>query len=587
LAIIRASADFQLRMDPAGNIPELNSRWSSFFRIVRQERSADTFVTELLGAVPFPETVYVIEVQGELGYAKFGQQLVGQITGLTLSTVTLGGDIIEKLTIDGADVTVAGGSRLPLGLFVQGNDVIVGSSLNDYLHGVTGDDELNGRGGRDFLFGDEGNDTLQGGSNDADALYGGIGNDRFEVSDARHVVVEAAGEGSDAVISSVSYVLTSASEIEILAAVSNSGAINLTGSSTANTIYGNASRNLLLGQGGDDTIVGGGGNDTVDGGRGADRLSGGSGDDTIVGGGGSDTVDGGRGADQLFGGSGRDQLSYSHSAEAVIVDLGAAEGYAGDALGDVVSGFEDVLGSSRSDWITGDDFANRFIGDRGNDLLVGGFGNDTLWGGRGNDSLIGGGGFDRLDYSRDTGRKGVVVNLTLGTARDGFGGRDVVSNFEDVRGTKFRDVIVGGIGDETLRGEGASDRLRGGDGDDRLFGGAGRDALSGGAGSDKFVFNSRPKGSTNIDRITDFNPAEDFLYLDNAFIKNIGREDVPLRDEFFHLGKAAEDRFTRIIYDKASGSLYYDPDGTGASAQVKIAVLTSKASLDSSDIFVI
>ena len=136
--------------------------------------------------------------------------------------------------------------------------------------------------------------------------------------------------------------------------------------------------------------------------------------------------------------------------------------------------------------------------------------------------------------------RGVSVDLTLGTAKDGFGGQDALSDFEEVRGSKFDDVISGGILDEALRGEGGNDRLSGRDGNDRLSGGSGndhlsggdgndymsggpgRDTLTGGSGEDVFVFNSKPNALTNVDKITDFTPGADLFYLDNARLKNIG-----------------------------------------------------------------
>ena len=132
------------------------------------------------------------------------------------------------------------------------------------------------------------------------------------------------------------------------------------------------------------------------------------------------------------------------------------QGYAGDALGDAVDGFEDVLGSSRSDRITGDDVANVLVGGRGNDLLVGAGGDDILIGGRGHDSLVGGSGQDRVDYSQDAAVRGVSVDLTLGTAKDGFGGQDALSDLEEVLGTKFGDVISGGILDDPFGAKAAT-----------------------------------------------------------------------------------------------------------------------------------
>jgi Ca2+-binding RTX toxin-like protein len=490
--------------------------------------------------------------------------VTGVINTLALTaTPTYGGGQQDvKLEVTGAEIAVSRISRIQMGLFLASDDNITGSSQSDVIRGLAGNDVLHGRRGGDLLFGDDGNDTLVGGAKDADRLYGGAGDDIFSIADARHVVFEQIGGGHDTVIATVDYVLTSTAEIEVLQTGSETGTkpIDLTGSNTANAIMGNAGANTLSGRGGDDTIIGGNGNDTVMGGSGADQLS---------------------------GGAGRDQLSYTHSAAAVIVNLGMQEGFAGDAVGDFLIDFENVMGSRHSDQITGDHLGNGLVGARGNDLLDGADGNDTLIGNQGNDSLIGGSGFDRLDYSQDTSTRGVRVNLTLGTARDGFGGHDSVSNFEDVRGTRFNDVIVGSALDETLRGEAGNDRLQGGDGNDNLFGGAGHDTLTGGAGQDIFVFNTAPGRRTNVDKIVDFKPGEDIFHLENAVLKNIGWVSRPLRDDAFHLGKAAEDAFNRIIYDKTTGSLYYDSDGTGAASQIKIAVLTNKAALDYASFYVI
>ena len=542
MTTIVASAGFRLSMNASGAISALNSYWHV------QDAADGFFLARLIKSGPY-FTTYTIAAGDEL-VTDIGGKVTGIVRELTL-TGTSRSDFGQnglQLAISGADVAVERAPRLPLALFVSGDDTITGSSLDDIIQGVTGNDTLNGRRGKDLLYGGDGNDTLIGSTRDADRLSGGRGDDIFVIDDARHVVIEAAGEGNDTVGVSVSYVLLSTSEIETLAAVGAKG-VDLTGSNTANTIIGNDRANALLGLSGDDTIAGWGGNDIIEGGRGADRLS---------------------------GGAGRDQLTYAHSVDAVVVNLADHQGYAGDALGDVVDGFEDVLGSNRADWITGDDFANVLVGGGGNDLLVGAEGDDILIGGRGHDSLVGGSGYDRVDYSQDAAVKGIRVDLTLGTARDGFGSQDALSDFDEVRGSKFGDVISGGILDESLRGEGGNDRLSGRDGNDRLSGGSGndhlsggngndyvsgglgRDTLTGGSGEDAFVFNSKPNALTNVDKVTDFTPGEDLFYLDNAHLKNLGfLDNIVLKDDFFHLGKKAEDAFNRIIYDKTTGSLYY------------------------------
>jgi hypothetical protein len=58
-----------------------------------------------------------------------------------------------------------------------------------------------------------------------------------------------------------------------------------------------------------------------------------------------------------------------------------------------------------------------------------------------------------------------------------------------------------------------------------------------------------------------------------------------LAADAFHVRKAAGDAEDRIVYDRVTGNLYYDPDGTGPLAQTRIALLTNKTLLKSADVF--
>jgi Ca2+-binding RTX toxin-like protein len=173
--------------------------------------------------------------------------------------------------------------------------------------------------------------------------------------------------------------------------------------------------------------------------------------------------------------------------------------------------------------LTGSDIANEITGDAGGNALLG------L---RGDDGLFGLGGHDRLD---------------------------------------------GGLGNDVLRGD---------LGNDRLAGGAGKDMLAGGAGRDTFVFGSKPHKSTNVDKILDFRSKDDTFHLDNSYLKQAG-PNGKLKADAFHLGRKAADAEDRIVYDKATGALYYDPDGAGGAAQIKLAVLQNKAKLALADFVVI
>jgi serralysin len=144
---------------------------------------------------------------------------------------------------------------------------------------------------------------------------------------------------------------------------------------------------------------------------------------------------------------------------------------------------------------------------------------------------------------------------------------------------------TGGSGNDTLKGNAVRNVLKGGAGNDRLYGFEGNDVLSGGAGKDVFVFNTKP-GRVNLDRITDFSVRDDTIRLENAVFTKLGKPGK-LPASAFWTGKKAHDASDRIIYDKAHGALYYDPDGTGKAAKIMIATLSKGLDITCSDFGII
>jgi len=249
----------------------------------------------------------------------------------------------------------------------------------------------------------------------------------------------------------------------------------LQGDDNSNALLGQQGRDLIYGYGGDDVLDGAAGNDVLDGGAGDDQLygrdgldtlSGGDGADRLHGGDGDDNLDGGAGDDILFGGLGRDGLAgglgsdwadYSEvrpgeaDSAGVTVDIDTPSNNAGAALGDRLSGIENLRGTSAIDVLTGDANANRLEGLGGNDILRGKAGDDTLVGGAGDDQLYGDDGADTLI------------------------------------GDDGNDIIWGGAGNDRLFGGAGNDQLYADSGDDYLDGGAGNDILKGGIDNDTYI----------------------------------------------------------------------------------------------------
>jgi Ca2+-binding RTX toxin-like protein len=113
------------------------------------------------------------------------------------------------------------------------------------------------------IVGNTANNVLNGGVG-ADTMTGNAGDDRYFVDNAADRANESAGQGSDTVIATVSYVLVAATSVEVLRTLGSAStyAVNLVGNELANSIQGNAATNLLVGKSGNDTIFGNGGTDT-------------------------------------------------------------------------------------------------------------------------------------------------------------------------------------------------------------------------------------------------------------------------------------------------------------------------------------
>ncbi|WP_348272889.1 calcium-binding protein [Mesorhizobium sp. YR577] len=477
------------------------------------------------------------------------------------------------------------------GLIFAGDDRIYGSPENDELYGFSGSDVIEGKGG---------NDIIDGGSG-ADIMLGGTGNDIYYVDDVRDVVFEFENEGTDTVRSTISWTLGANIErLELL----GTGNLNASGNALANTLVGNTGNNILNGGAGADTMTGGAGNDiyyvdnagdkTIEAANGGtdtvrstvswtlganiERLellgtgnlnaSGNALANTLVGNAGNNTLNGGAGADSMTGGAGNDIYYVDNAGDKTIEAANGGTDTVRSTISWTLSANIErleLLGTGHLNG-TGNALANTLIGNAGNNILNGGGGADHMVGGAGNDIYyvdnVGDKTVEALNGGTDTVRSSVHWTLSANTERLELQGTGHLNG----TGNALANTIVGNAGNNVLNG------------------GAGSDILTGGAGSDTFFFNTA-LGASNIDRITDYNVAQDTIRLENAIFT--GLADGWLKASAFHIGTAAADPSDRIIYNKTTGALLFDKDGAGGAAAVQFATLSPGLAMTASEFFIV
>jgi Ca2+-binding RTX toxin-like protein len=339
-------------------------------------------------------------------------------------------------TIESAASRTLGSNIENLRLSGSANVSGTGNTLANSITGNSGANTLQGLAGNDVLVGGGGTDTLAGGD-DNDMLVGGSGNDVFDGGNG----IDTASFRAAASTISVDLAITATTQNTGYGQDRLTGIENVLGSDTGNDfLQGDANANRLFGSGGGDVLDGRAGADTLQGGEGNDTLTGGADNDTLDGGngfdtasyagaatgvtvdlsesgaqatgdgtdrlagiegllgsatgndtltgdyqantidgnGGNDLIEGGDGADTLSGGAGTDTISYAGSVGDVMVNLGTGAANDGFGARDVISGFENIVGSQFDDTLRGDGGANVIEGGTGRDVIRGGAGADIF-----------------------------------------------------------------------------------------------------------------------------------------------------------------------------------------------------------------
>ena len=384
------------------------------------------------------------------------------------------------------------------------------NSGDDILWGGPGNDDISGGAGNDRLVGGPGGDVLDGGSGHDIASYV---SSRMGV----HVDLGAAfydPSSPNAPVRGGDATGDQLSSIE-----------EIWGSNRADKLIGNHAANRLFGNGGNDELIGGGGNDFLRGGMDADELDGGAGKDLLFGDQGVDELMGGAGDDVLFGGQGDDVLK----------------------------------------------------GGAGNDVLEGGAGADAHYGdGRVNadGDMVEDKGNDTAAYTRSD--MAVTVNLGgAGTAADpiatgGHATGDTFDGIENLRGSKYDDVLTGDGSANKIYGNQGADMIKGGSelGDDpdttdttetdfdlagdTLYGGQGNDTLYGQGGNDTLM------GNMGADKLDGGSGTDTADYSGSAAAVTVDLSKIP-RGGTTPVGKGGDAEGDILIgIENLTGSLMYD-----------------------------
>jgi Ca2+-binding RTX toxin-like protein len=286
-------------------------------------------------------------------------------------------------------------------------------------------------------------------------------------------------------------------------------------------------------------------------------------------------LNGGTGVDTATGGLGDDTFFVDQAADLCIEGVGEGTDTVRSTVTYTVgANIENLtlLGAANING-TGNNLANIVTGNTGDNVLNGGTGADSLRGDLGNDTYV-------IDDAGDT-----IIEPAAG-------GTDLVnSSVSFTLGANVENLTLTGAGAingtgntlaNIITGNAGANLLNGGTGNDDLFGKGGNDDLTGGGGADKFRFDTALNAASNVDDILDFSVVDDTIFLDRDVFTAI-LVDGTLAAGAFRAGVAAVDADDRIIYNAATGQIFYDSDGVGGAAQILFATVVAGTALTNAD----
>ncbi|MBB4640571.1 calcium-binding protein [Rhizorhapis suberifaciens] len=403
-------------------------------------------------------------------------------------------------------------NRVVQGQATDGDDVIAGTSNADILYGGAGNDVINAAAGADELYGGLGDDTLNGGTG-SDRLEGGLGNDILRGQDNNDIYVYALGDGDDIIdewheyygsydilefgpgISASDLVFTQSGNAYVVTFTNAAGSLTLYNQRTGGRSGGREgginefrfddgtvwTRAMIDATYLDQQVT-----------DGDDIIYGSVRNDIVVGGLGNDTLYGDAGNDRMIGGLGNDILRGGNDNDVYIYALGDGD--------DIIDEWHEYYGSydilefgpgiSASDLVftqSGNAYVVTFTNAAGSLTLY-----NQRTGGRSGGRE---GGINEFRFDDGTVWTRAMIDAT-------YLDQQVTDGDDIIYGSVRNDIVVGGLGNDTLKADG---------GDDQLIGGLGDDLLEGSDGNDTYIYNLGDGHDTIADYVNYYGSDGDHL----------------------------------------------------------------------------
>jgi Ca2+-binding RTX toxin-like protein len=176
----------------------------------------------------------------------------------------------------------------------------------------------------------------------------------------------------------------------------------------------------------------------------------------------------------------------------------------------------------------------------------------------------------------------IETNVSAILTRDTMNLRLLGIESVNATGNGDANTLAGNEGRNWLVGNGGNDWLTGGGLSDVLVGGLGQDTLNGGAGADRYMYTDRAELGDVIQKFS----ATDFFCFEGDAFSNLASGTLKTKNFWSSAKGRAHDANDRFVYSTKTDTLFFDPDGQGGDARIKVAQIAHDFVLTAGDILI-